>query len=336
MRVSVERALTVVLVLNATFLVLELVVGLWTGSLALLSDATHMVADVAALALARFAAHVARRPPTGRHTFGMARAEVLGAFVNAVVLTLACGAIFFEAGERLVFGAPPMHAEPVLWVGLAGLVINVVSALLLLRAGTLEHDDHDHDHDHAHGHAHAHGHGGSTNLNVRAAMLHMSADALGSLGAILAAASVLLWDWHAADAVASLLIGAMVLAGVWSVLRDAALVLMQAAPTHPSPNVLAEALACAPGVRSVHDVHVWTLGSDRVVLTAHVVHAVDASPHAVLVAAEAAAREVHPHLHTTLQLEAERAAPCPAAHCTGGVEVTAPRSAPHPAPHHGH
>jgi cation diffusion facilitator family transporter len=251
----------------------------------------------------------------------MARAEVLGAFVNAVVLTLACGAIFFEAGERLVFGAPPMHAEPVLWVGLAGLVINVVSALLLLRAGTSEHDDHDH----AHAHGHAHGHGGSTNLNVRAAMLHMSADALGSLGAILAAASVLLWDWHAADAVASLLIGAMVLAGVWSVLRDAALVLMQAAPTHPSPNVLAEALACAPGVRSVHDVHVWTLGSDRVVLTAHVVHAVDASPHAVLVAAEAAAREVHPHLHTTLQLEAERAAPCPAAHCTGGVEVTAPQ-----------
>jgi cobalt-zinc-cadmium efflux system protein len=330
MRVSVERALTVALVLNATFLVLELVVGLWTGSLALLSDATHMVADVAALSVARFAAHVARRPPSGRHTFGLARAEVLGAFVNAVVLTLACGAIFLEAGERLVFGAPQMHAEPVLWVGLAGLVINVVSALLLLRAGQTE------THAHGHAHGHAHSHGGATNLNLRAAMLHMSADALGSLGAILAAVSVLLWDWHAADAVASLLIGAMVLAGVWSVLRDAALVLMQAAPTHPSPNVLAEALARAPGVRSVHDVHVWTLGSDRVVLTAHVVHALDASPQAVLMAAESAALEVHPHLHTTLQLETDRGTPCPAAECTGGVEVTAPHGISHDASHHRH
>jgi cobalt-zinc-cadmium efflux system protein len=334
MRVSVERALTVALVLNATFLVLELVVGLWTGSLALLSDATHMVADVAALALARFAAHVARRPPSGRHTFGLARAEVLGAFVNAVVLTLACGAIFLEAGQRLSFGAPPMLAEPVLWVGLAGLTINVVSALLLLRAGHTERDERAHPHTHAHGHAHSHG--GATNLNLRAAMLHMSADALGSLGAILASVSVLLWDLRAADAVASLLIGAMVLAGAWSVLRDAALVLMQAAPTHPSPEVLTEALACAPGVRSVHDVHVWTLGSNRVVLTAHVVHAADVSPHAVLVAAEAAALKVHPHLHTTLQLESERAAPCGAVDCTGGREVTSPRSAARPAPHHGH
>jgi cobalt-zinc-cadmium efflux system protein len=307
MRTAPERALNVALALNATYLVVEAVVGLWSGSLALVSDATHMVADVGALALARYAAHVARRPPTPAHTFGWARAEPLGAFTNALVLTLACGAILFEAGGRLVQGAPPMQAGPVLWVALGGLGVNVVSAFALSRAQRREH---------SHG-GHSHGgdsHGGHPDLNLRAAMLHMAADALGSVAAIAAAGATLLWGLTWADAAASAAIAVLVLVGAWSVLRDSTRVLMQAAPTTPSSAEIEALLSAVPGVEALHDVHVWTLGGGRVVVTAHVVCGRDADERATLDRATRAVRAPHPTAHVTLQLE--RARPCgqPAAH----------------------
>ena len=302
MRTASERALNVALTLNAIYLVVEGAVGLWSGSLALVSDAAHMVADVAALALARYAASVARRPPTPAHTFGWARAESLGAFTNALVLTLACGAILFEAGERLVHGAPLMQAGPVLWVALGGLGVNLLSAFVLQRAQRG-------------GHSHGgHSHGGHSDLNLRAAMLHMAADALGSLGAITAAGAALLWGIAWADAAASVLIAVLVLVGAWSVLRDASHVLMQAAPARPSVAEVEALLGDVPGVVALHDVHVWTLGGGRVVVTAHVVCAPEAEDAVTLARATQAVRDPHPAAHVTLQLE--RASPCgqPAAH----------------------
>jgi len=307
MRTAPERALNVALALNATYLVIEAVVGLWSGSLALVSDATHMVADVGALALARYAARVALRPPTPAHTFGWARAEPLGAFTNALVLTLACGAILFEAGERLVRGAPPMQAGPVLWVALGGLVTNLVSALVLHRAQR-------------HGHSHGgHSHGGHTHaaqpdLNLRAAMLHMAADALGSIGAMAAAGATLLWGVTWADAAASAGIAVLVLVGAWSVLRDAARVLMQAAPSTPSVAEVEALLSKVQGVEALHDVHVWTLGGGRVIVTAHVVCGEDADERATLDRATHAVRAPHPTAHVTLQLERVRPCGQPSAH----------------------
>lgn len=275
-----QRALLVSLALNGGFLLVEAGVGAWTGSLALLSDAAHMVSDVGALALALGATLLARRPTMASRTFGWRRAEVMGGFVNALALLAACGIIAWEALERMRAGAPALAGVPVLIVGVLGLLINLGSAAMLARA---DRED----------------------LNIRAALAHMLADALGSLGAIAAAVGIML-GFPLADPLISLFIAGLVLWGAWGLLRDTAAVLLQFPPRGVSVEALRHELEAVEGVLSVHDLRVWTLDGRGAILSAHLVAEEPASAAVVLDRANARLRRRPEIQHVTLQVDPGR------------------------------
>jgi len=272
-----RAALSWALLLNGSFLVIEAAVGWWTGSLALLSDAAHMLSDVGALVLALAAAQLARKGANMAMTFGLARAEVLGAFLNGLGLLAACGWIAWEAIGRLGAGAPEVAGVPVLVVGIIGLAINLGSAWALYRAG-------------------------SDNLNVRAALAHMLADAVGSVGAI-AAALLMLVGVPAADAVVSLGVGVLVAWGSWSLLRDAGRVLLQLPPRALDVQAVCLGLCALPGVVAVHDVHVWSLDGKHAILSGHVVVDESADAQDVSIAGHALLADRFHLQHATLQVE---------------------------------
>ncbi len=278
-------ALLVALALNGAFLVIEAVAGWWTGSLALLSDAAHMVGDVGAIALALTASHLARRAATPNRSFGLVRAEVLGAFVNGIALLVAVGFILEAAIGRLVGGPPHVEALPVLLVGIGGLAVNLGSAWYLYRAN-------------------------SENLNVRGALLHMLADALGSVGAIVAAI-LLAAGLPAADAVVSLIIAALVLVSTWSLLRESTRILLQFAPPNVNARDVEAALRTLEGVTLVHDLHIWTVDGQNAVLTAHLLVPDPDCVFTVRARAEALLRERFGVRHTTLQVDVGDDAPRP-------------------------
>jgi cobalt-zinc-cadmium efflux system protein len=240
-----RRRLTIALGLTASFLVVEVVAGLLSGSLALLSDAGHMLTDAGALGLALWAQRLGSRPRSDRKTFGYRRAEILAAAANGIVLGITAVAVIVEAVRR--FAAPPhIHGVPMLVVAAVGLAINLVAAKVL--SGGPGHD-----------------------LNMRAAAAHVMADAAGSLAAIIAAALILIFGWTLADPVTSILISALILFGAWRLLRDAVNVLMEGAPAGFDVGALERIARETPGVRDVHDLHVWSIVGDVPVVTAHVV-----------------------------------------------------------------
>lgn len=273
------RRLGIALGVTATFMVVELIGGLVSGSLALLSDAGHMASDVAALALSLFAVRFARRPATPERTYGFYRVEILAAFVNAAALLLLTLWILWEASLR--FSDPPeVQGGVMLAVAVAGLVANLVSAAVL--------------------------HGGQRDsLNVRGAFLHVLGDLLGSVGAIVASLLVLGTGWTVADAVVSALIGLLILRSAWGLLLDSLNVLLEGAPKGLDVRAVRATLGSVPGVRGVHDLHVWAITAGQPVLTAHVEVAGGADPAEVLVRARQVLRERHGLRHVTLQPEAE-------------------------------
>ncbi len=241
-----RRPLAIALVITALFLVVEVVGGLLTNSLALLADAGHMLTDVAALVLALFATWLAQRPATPERSFGYLRAEVLAALVNAVALIVVSLFVFWEAYRRI--GEPP-HVDngPMLVVAVAGLLANAASAWVLSRGG---------------GHQH--------NLNTRGAFLHVIGDMLGSAGAIVAALVMLATGWYLADPLLSAGIGLLVLWSAWRLMRESVDVLLEATPAGIDPVAIRAALGGIDGVEGVHDLHVWTVTSGLVALSAHV------------------------------------------------------------------
>lgn len=272
-----RRALRVALALNLGFLGVETVFAFISGSLALLSDAAHMLSDVAALALALLAAEFALRPAVQGRTYGFARAEALGAFANALFLVFACGLIVHSAIERLSSGETHFEPVPVLVVGAAGLVVNLASAWYLARTG-------------------------GDNINIRGALIHMLADALGSVGAILAAVLASVWSLHSADSWLSLGIAALVLFSAWGVLRDATRALLDFAPVHlPQARVEAE-LRGLDGVLEIHELHLWSVGGASI-LTAHLVPEPGVAAGDLLARAEHLLREHLGVVHTTLQID---------------------------------
>lgn len=301
-----RRALRVTLALNLGFLVIEAAVAVLSGSLALLSDAAHMVGDVLALAIALVAAELAGRPLRRGRTYGFARAEALGAFANALLLVGACALIFHSAIDRLLTGATHFEATPVLVVGVLGLLINLGSALALMRSA--RHD-----------------------LGVRGALIHMLADALGSVGAILAAVLAAGWGLHDADAWASLAIAALILWSTWGVLRDATAALLDFAPAGLPQERVEAALRELDGVQEIHELHLWSIGGSAV-LTAHLVPRPGVSSGALLARAEHVLREDLGIVHTTIQVDDP--GPCAQRSCPLFDESLVPlRSHGH---HHGH
>jgi cobalt-zinc-cadmium efflux system protein len=270
-------ALVATLALTASFLVIEAIAAFATGSLALLADAGHMLADAGGLALALFAVWVAHRPATAEKTYGYYRVEILAALVNAVVLLGVAGWILFEAWRRL-FTPEPILAIPMLVVAALGLGVNLVCAWLL----------------------HA---GAGESLNVRAAYLEVLSDALTSAGVLVAAAVVLLTGLTLVDPVVSAVIAVMIVARTWSLLKQAVNVLLEGTPAHLELGEIEEAMCRVPGVQRVHDLHVWTLTSGREAMSAHVVVADVRESDRLLDALHTVLHARFGIDHTTIQIE---------------------------------
>jgi cobalt-zinc-cadmium efflux system protein len=274
---SNRRRLSLVLILAVSYSVVEILGGLWTSSLALLADAFHLLSDVAALALSLFAVRMAQRPATARRTYGHSRAEILAALANGVGLAVMAVMVSISALGR--FGEPAeVNGLGVVFFATGALVYEGIS-LWLLRAGA-EH-----------------------NLNMRGAWLHVMSDALGSLGAIAAGLAIWAYGWLWADPAASLLISALILHAAWRLVREALDVLMETAPAHLDVDEIHTRLLELAGVQSVHDLHVWTIGSGEISLSSHVVAPREGQPDKVLRSVREMLRDRFDIVHTTIQVE---------------------------------
>jgi cobalt-zinc-cadmium efflux system protein len=232
------------LVLTLGFAGVEAAAGWWSGSLALMGDAAHMLTDALALGMASAAALLAIRPPSVRHSYGLGRLEPLAALTNALLMIGLVAVISAEAVERLQ--APqPVHGSVVTVVAVVGLLVNIGAAALLA--------------------------GGRENLNVRAALLHVLGDLLGSVAALVSGVVILYTGWLAIDPLLSLLIAVLILFSSVRVLREALHSLMEGVPLHLELEAIGNAMAGTEGVRSVHDLHVWSLSATRSALSAHIV-----------------------------------------------------------------
>ena len=229
--------------LNAGYMVVELAGGLITGSMALLSDAGHMFTDVGAIGLALFASRLALKPKAPHRTYGYLRAEIIGALINGVFLVLLCGYILVEAYHRI--GHPQVIAGgPVLVIATLGLGVNVASALMIRR----NYRD---------------------NLNLEGAFLHMLADAMGSVGAMVAGAVILLTGWTPIDTLASVLIAFLILWGAWRLLMKAIDILMEGTPPEINYLDIQKAITSREHIVDIHDLHIWTISSGVLALSAH-------------------------------------------------------------------
>ena len=296
-----RRALAIVLALNALSCLVEFVAGWWTNSLALLSDAGHMLGDVGAIALSLAAATIAARPAAPDKTWGWWRSEILAALANGVSLVVVAALVLVEAVRRLV--APPDVPGPaIVVVATFGLVINLISVAALSA-------------------------GRRGDLNLHGAFLHAVSDALGSIGAIVAGVLVMTRGWTLADPLAGVFIAVLVAVAGIGLLRDTVHVLMEGVPSGIRVERLRASLEGAPGVRAVHDLHVWSVTSRFPALSAHVV----ADPLLSLAQGQelldrlrALVGEEFGVRHVTLQLEVQGAgeacASCPPEVAAGGLE----------------
>ncbi|MGH8528822.1 MAG: cation diffusion facilitator family transporter [Nevskiales bacterium] len=241
---STEQALTRALLFTLGFAVVEGVVGYWAGSLALLSDAGHMFTDASSLALAALAAHIARQPASRRHSWGMGRAEVLAALINALLMLAIVAGVVYGAILRLQQPVP-VNGGAVFVVAALGLALN----LLVLRTLTHSHQT----------------------LNTRGAILHVLGDALGSVAALGSGVVIMLTGWTPIDPILSLVICGLILTSALRLLREGLHVVMEGVPRHLSLEEIGKTMAQVPGVTAVHDLHVWQVNSDRIALSAHVV-----------------------------------------------------------------
>ena len=273
------RRLGLALALILAFMAVEVVVGILASSLALLSDAAHMLTDAGSIALALFAARLAARPPGGRFTFGLGRAEILSAQVNGASLLVLAGVIAWEALQRL--GDPPeVDGAIVLVVGLAGAGVNIGAAWALSRAER-------------------------RSLNIEGARAHVLADLYASLGAALAGLLVLTAGFQRADVLVALLVALLMVRSGFSLLGQSTRVLLEASPRGIDPDAVGHALAAHPGVSEVHDLHVWEVTSGFTALSAHILVPANSDCHARRRELELLLAERFGLEHSTLQVEHE-------------------------------
>jgi cobalt-zinc-cadmium efflux system protein len=274
---SLKIALAIVLVI----MVVEVVGGILSNSLALLGDAGHMLVDSLALGLSLFAIALARRPATPEKTFGYHRAEIMAALANGAVLVLVSAYIFYEAYQR--FANPPQIRTPLmLGVAAIGLAGNLAGFLLLRR------------------YVHR-------SLNIKAAFWHIIGDTISSVGVIIAGVIILLTGWYIADPIIAVLIGAIILWGAVRIVRASTDILMESVPRHVQVNEVVKLIKGVPGVEDVHDIHIWTITSGLHALSAHVQirdQMVSRSAEIVETVNKQLARDFNIQ-HTTLQLECE-------------------------------
>lgn len=276
-RAKSKRALGLTLALTSAFFVAEVIGGILTGSLALLADAAHMLSDSVSLALALFAVWLAQRPSTPQRTFGLNRAEILAALANGVTLVAISIWIWVEAIRRLDEPGDIVGGW-MLVVAVAGLFVNGAAIAILHRVG--EHS-----------------------LNVTAAMRHVIADFLGSIGVIVAALIIVVTGWEYADPIVSIFIGILVLASSWTILRDTTQILLEGAPPGIDVSEVGREMASVPGVVEVHDLHVWMITSGFPALAAHVMVASDDDCHLKRLEVAEMLRSRFGIDHATLQMD---------------------------------
>lgn len=239
-----RRLLTLALLLTLGYALVEAVGGWISGSLALLSDAGHMLADSSALGLAAMAAWVARRPPSARHSYGFGRFETLAALFNALLMVVLVVAISTAAVSRLL-DPPPVQGGIVTGIALIGLFVNIAAAWLLM--------------------------GGRANVNVRAALLHVFGDLLGSVAALISGVVIMATAWNPIDPILALFVVVLILFSSLRLLREVVSTLLEGVPGHLDLDDVGNAMATVDGVISVHDLHIWSLSAETTALSAHVV-----------------------------------------------------------------
>ncbi len=278
LRKSSKRNLWIAFWLIASFMGVEVVAGLAANSLALLADAGHMVTDAVAILFALFAIWIGSRPATAKMTFGFQRIEIIAASLNAASLWLIAGWIFYDASRR--FGdVPEVEGGLTLTVGVIGLLVNLVALWVLNRS---RHES----------------------LNVKGAFLHVFGDALGSIGVLVAGALILLFKWYIADPIVAVVIGVIILFSSTRLALDTVRILMEAAPKGLDLDALCREFEGVVGVRSVHDIHVWTVTSGYEVMTAHVEMESPTSDGAkILEAVRRSARDRFNIEHVTIQID---------------------------------
>lgn len=272
-----KKRLTLVLSITLLFMVVELVGGLMSNSLALIADAAHMLTDVGALGLSLFVLWFSRRPAAPEKTYGYLRLEILAAFVNGATLIIIAGLIFWQAYARLL-RPEAVEGGLMLVVAIAGLIVNLIGAWLL------------------HGSA-------DQNLNMRGAYLHVLGDLIGSAGAIMAAIIILLTGVTIVDPIISILVGLLVLFSSWKLVRESVDVLLEAVPAHIDLSAVRSAIDRIPGVDNVHDLHVWTVTSGYIAMSGHAVVQNPAENQGVLEEIHRCMREEFGIAHVTVQLE---------------------------------
>ncbi|MFB3062425.1 MAG: cation diffusion facilitator family transporter [Candidatus Binatia bacterium] len=271
------RPLAIALAITFLYFVVEVAGGILTNSLALLSDAGHMLSDIAALGLSLVAFQISKRPATSKRTFGYHRFEIVAALVNGLVLWLIVGVIFHEAYQRF-FTPPDVQSLGMLIIATIGLGVNIAAGLILYRSH-------------------------HKSLNVHSAFIHVVGDALGSVGAIIAALVMLSTGWYLADPLISFLIGGLILYTSWGLIKESADILMQSVPREISLDEVQNSMESVSGVLKIHDLHVWAVTSGVFTLSAHAVINGDNDFHQVLSELEKALSEKFDIRHTTIQLE---------------------------------
>lgn len=272
-----ERSLWIALGLTSSILIAETIGGIVTGSLALISDAAHMLTDAAALAIALAAIRIGRRPADDKRSFGYNRFEILAAAFNAIMLVVVAMYILYEAYHRI--GNPAeIQSTNMLWFAGVGLVANLISMKVL----TSGKDD---------------------SLNVKGAYLEVWSDLLGSLGVIAGAVIIKFTGWTWVDSVVAVAIGMWVLPRTWVLLKSSVNILLEGVPEDVNMDDLRKELLAVAGVRSLHDLHVWAISSGKISLTVHVVYAVEIAPVAVLEAMKDVLKDKFEITHVTIQCE---------------------------------
>ena len=272
-----DRAFAIGVVLNTAFVLVEAVFGILANSMALIADAGHNLSDVLALLIAWGASLAARRPPSARYTWGLKSSTILAALANAMLLLVAIGAILFETVTRLIDPVEP-QGWTMIWVAGVGIVINTATALMFMR-------------------------GRKGDINIRGAFLHMAADALVSVGVVLAGAVILLTGWVLVDPLVSLVIVAVIAVGTWGLLKESVKLALGAAPANVDVAAVRGFLTGLPGVVSLHDLHIWPMSTTETALSVHLVmpggHPGDAFLH------DLAEELAHHHAigHATVQVE---------------------------------
>lgn len=272
-----KKALLISFLFIFTFMIVEVIGGIVTNSLALLSDAGHMLSDAAALGLSLAAFYIGEKASDKGKTYGYKRFEILAAFINGITLLLVSLYIFWEAYHRFI--DTPVVSPGMMVIAIIGLIVNIIVAWILMRGDT-EH-----------------------NLNVRSAFLHVLGDMLGSVGAIAAGLLIYFFNWNLADPIASVMVAILIVISGWRVTKDSIHILMEGTPKGIDMEDVKNSLAAAPGVIEVHDLHVWCITSGFTALSCHVVVGNEVNRDTILLRLSAYLEEEFGIHHSTIQVE---------------------------------